>query len=212
MGPVEGTKFDILKLLAKQELSSQQMAESLGVSAAAVRQHLDTLEALGLVTRRKQITQPSRPTFLYRLSARGADAFPKRYDLLLSLVVDVILERQGRDAVTGLIEAAAERLAERVEPRFRTADERTRWTLLLDWLEEELEWQADVTDESEGRHRITIYQCPFREVSSREPMVCAVFFRTLIRALYGDVPVDPAATKPTTACCALVVGRDATRA
>src|SRR5437868_13401218 len=100
-----------MKLLTKQELSAQSLAKTLGVSAAAVRQHLETLNALGLVTRRKLVTKPSRPTYLYRLSGRGAETFPKRYDLLLSLMTAVIRERDGANAVTDMMQAAAERLA-----------------------------------------------------------------------------------------------------
>src|SRR5438876_5420129 len=119
-----GTKRDILKLLIKQELSAISLAETLGVSPAAVRQHLETLQALELVTRRKKVVRrPSRPTFLYRLSVQGAAIFPKRYDLLLGLVVEVLLERNGADAVEEIMRAAAEHLAERGRHRFRRGAE-----------------------------------------------------------------------------------------
>ena len=84
MEPPTGTRLDILERLLRRELSSQALAEELGISPAAIRQHLATLEALSLVTRRKVVTQPSRPTYLYRVSPQGMRVFPKRYDLLLS--------------------------------------------------------------------------------------------------------------------------------
>jgi predicted ArsR family transcriptional regulator len=201
----EGTKLDILKLLAKQELSAQGLAEALGVSATAVRQHLDTLEALGFVERRKQITQPSRPTYLYRLSARGSEVFPKRYDLLLSLLIEVIAEREGSHGVEEVVEAAARRFGERAESRFPRGDAVERLRALLEWMEAELQWQADVTSEAGGRHRIVIYQCPFREVSSRQPRVCDVFFRTLLDTLHQGLRVEAAAPLPSPACCGLLV-------
>ena len=37
-----GTKQDILKLLIRQEFSADSLARTLGVSPAAVRQHLET--------------------------------------------------------------------------------------------------------------------------------------------------------------------------
>src|SRR5580700_11221750 len=94
-----GTRLDILELLLKQELSSQSLALSLKVSPAAIRQHLGTLEALGLVSRRKVVTQPSRPTYLYRVSPQGMRVFPKRYDMLLALMIEVLSEHQGPGAV-----------------------------------------------------------------------------------------------------------------
>ena len=206
----EGTKHDIMNRLLRQELSAQSLAESLGVSAAAVRQHLDTLKALGLVVRRKVVTQPSRPTYLYRLSPHGIEAFPKRYDLLLSLLIDAMLERQGPHAVSDVVAAAARRLADRVRPRFGALDERRRWDLLVSWLEEELAWRADVAQEA-GARRITIHHCPFHEVSRHEPAVCGVFFRTLVQALYGDVGVEHIPAPGGPACCSLVIGSVAER-
>ena len=202
-----GTKRDILKLLIRQELSAISLAKTLGVSPAAVRQHLETLQALGLVTRRKRVaTRPSRPTFLYRLSAQGAGILPKRYDLLLGLVVEVLLERNGPGAVEEIIRAAAERLAERGRHRFRRGDEAAHSKQLVEWLEAELAWEADVATDRTGR-RITIHQCPFQDVAREYPNVCGVFFTTLLRALDAGADVEQAPTPPAPACCAFVLGR-----
>ncbi len=200
-----GTKHDILKLLIRQELAADALAASLGVSGAAVRQHLDTLRALGLVDRRKVVTQPSRPTYLYRLSPAGQRAFPKRYDMLLALVIEALLDRHGEGGVAEVVAAAAERLAARVQGRFASADERQRWDLLLGWLEEELAWQADAGEESDGTRRVVIHQCPFQDISRDHPAVCGVFFRTLVEALYGAVPVEHR-PEPAPACCSLRIG------
>jgi len=204
--PPQGTKYEILKLLVRQELSAQALAGHLNVTATAVRQHLETLHAQGLVTRRKIVTQPSRPTFLYRLSAGGAAAFPKRYDLLLGLFVDVLLERHGVEWVAVLLQDAAHRLAERVRPQFGVADPGRRWALLLAWLEDELAWHADVAAD-DGHYQITIHQCPFREIARTQPAVCGVFFRTLLQALYADVEVEHVGATTGPPCCLLRVAR-----
>ena len=202
----DGTKHDILRLLFKLELSSYALADRLGVSPTAVRQHLDTLGALGLVTRRKALTQPGRPTYLYRLSAEGKRAFPKRYELLLGHLIEVLLERHGPDAVAEVVEAAARRLAERMRGQFDRGDPRLRWERLVDWLEEELAWQADVTAEAGGRRRVVIHHCPFQDVARVHPAVCGVFLTTLVRALYGEAPVEHVPDAAGPACCALVLG------
>ncbi len=201
-----GTKQDILKLLVKQEHSAQSLAETLAVTPAAIRQHLETLTALGLVSRRKVVTQPSRPTYLYRLSPAGLRAFPKRYELLLGLVLDVIRDGEGPAAVTAVVQAAAERLARRVRPASGT--ESARPADLTDWadrLEQELAWQADIGPADGGGRRIVIYRCPFQDVARDHPDVCRVFFTTLLRALAGVAGVDALPAPPAPACCGLVV-------
>jgi len=201
----EGTKYEILKLLTKQELSAQSLGERLGVSGAAVRQHLETLYALGLVSRRKVVTKPSRPTFLYRLTRRGAQAFPKRYDLLLTLITDAMRERGGTSEVSDCVEAAAERLAAQLRGEFDAADTARRWESLMEWFERELAWHAVITAEPDGATRIRIHQCPFDAVSTRQPSVCGVFFRTLIRRLYQPTNVDHARLTDDVGCCELIV-------
>lgn len=200
-----GPRLDILELLLRQELSSQMLAERLGVSPAAIRQHLTTLEALGLVTRRKVVTQPSRPTYLYRVSPQGMRVFPKRYDLLLTQLIEVLTERQGPDGAGTIIEAAARRMAERVPARVTVAAGQARWQRLLEWLEAEFSWQADVAEEAGEARRLTIHQCPFQDLSKTQPDVCGLFFGTLIRSVCGDVRVDHAGAPAVPACCAFVV-------
>ena len=202
----EGTKYEIMRLLIKQELSAQSLAETLGVSPAAVRQHLETLNALGLLSRRKLVTKASRPTYLYRVSRQGAETFPKRYDLLVRLITDVIRERDGEAAMTAVVQAAAERLALSVKAQFEGVDSQRRWEALVDWFETEFAWHADVSIDPTGRRRITIHQCPFGAVARQQPVVCAVFFRTLVRALYIPADVEHAPSADGVACCSLLVG------
>lgn len=195
---VEGTKQQILKLLVRQEFSAKSLAEAVGISPTAIRQHLQTLQALDLVKRRKIVLRPSRPIFLYRLSDQGARTFPKRYDLLLGLVVEVLLERSSPSAVEDIVGAAARRFAERTRGRHAGK--------ILESLDTELAWQADVSGDAMGR-RITIHQCPFQDLSRDHPSVCGVFFTTLLRALYAGANVEQAPTPPAPACCAFVLDR-----
>ena len=200
-----GTRLEILELLLRQELSSQSMAERLKVSPAAIRQHLSTLEALGLVERRKLITQPSRPTYLYRVSPQGMRVFPKRYDLLLTEMLEVLAERTGPDGTGALVEAAARRVADRAGGQLIRGSDAERWRRLLEWIEAEFSWQATVEEGPGEVRQITIHQCPFQDLSKTQPDVCGVFFGALIRQACPRATVEhvPAPAEP--ACCAFVV-------
>ncbi len=200
-----GTRRDILEVLLKQELSSQNLAGILGVSPAAVRQHLSTLEALGLVTRRKVVTQPSRPTYLYRVSPHGMRIFPKRYDMLVAQLIEVLTEREGAGATGEIIQAAARRLAERARDRIQGAEGEERWGRLVGWLEHDFAWHAQVKKERDGTRRLTVHQCPFQDLSKSQPDVCGLFFAALIRSVCGDVPVEHTEAGTTPACCAFLV-------
>jgi len=199
-----GTRLDILESPLRQELSSQSLVEKLGVSPVAVRQHLTTLDALGLVRRRKVVTRPTRPTYLYRVSAQGMRTFPKRYDLLLTLIIEVLAEQQGAAAAVALIEAAGLE-GRRSGPRAPGAPAPDRWRRFLDWLEPECSRQAAVVEEASGARRLTIHQCPFQDLSKTEPDVCGVFFGTLIGEAGAQVTVEHAEAAAEPACCAFLV-------
>lgn len=200
-----GTRLDILERLLRQELSSQALAEELGISPAAIRQHLTTLEALSLVTRRKVVTQPSRPTYLYRVSPQGMRVFPKRYDLLLTHLIEVLTERQGPDGAATIIEGAARRVAERAPIGVTRAEGQNRWQRLVEWLDAEFAWQANVVEEAGNIRRVTIHQCPFQDLSKTQPDVCGLFFGTLIRSVCHGGAVEHAVVAGMPACCAFVV-------
>ncbi len=202
-----GTRLDIMELLLKQELSSQSLAESLRVSPAAIRQHLGTLEALGLVNRRKVVTQPSRPTYLYRVSPQGMRVFPKRYDLLLTQMLEILAEQQGPDGAGALVEAAARRVVERAGGHLLRGSDEERWRRLLEWIETEFSWQATVEEQPGQARRVTIHQCPFQDLSKTQPDVCGVFFGALIREACPQAGVEHAPAPAEPACCAFLVRR-----
>jgi DeoR family suf operon transcriptional repressor len=204
-GTPEGTKHAIMQLLLRQELRPSDLARKLGVTPTAVRQHLATLAALGLVERRRVPAGPSRPPELYRLSVEGRRIFPKRYDLLVAGLVEVLLEQAGTERTLELVADAARRLADRVPSALRDGDERERWTRLLAWLEHEFAWEADAVGMNGTPGRLIIHQCPFQDVSTRYPPVCGVFFSTLIEALQRGVRLEHVPNAPGEACCEFVV-------
>lgn len=200
-----GTRREILDLLLRDELTAGEMAARLGVSPTAVRQHLAPLLALELLTRRKDTPTTGRPTYRYRLSALGRRAFPKRHDLLLAGIVETLIDRHGVESVLDVVEGAARRLAVRVEGRFETLDDAGRWEAVLDWFEEEFEWEAESEREVSGKRRIVLHHCPFQAVSLEHPAVCGRFFTTLVSILADAARVEHVPIRDGTRCCALEV-------
>jgi predicted ArsR family transcriptional regulator len=200
-----GTKRDILQLLVRDELSANELAVGLGLTPAGVRAHLATLSALGLVERRRVAGAANRPTEFYRLSAAGRRAFPKRYDLLLAQLVEVLADRYGVDGLVDAVAAAARRLAARAGGEFAALAPTERWARLLQWLDGEFAWETDSIDDAEGGHRLVVHQCPFLDVSSNRPVVCGAFFASLIQALYGEAAVQHLPGAEGEACCAFSV-------
>lgn len=198
------TKSEILSLLTRQEWSVQDLAHRLSITGAAVRQHIAGLEAQGLVTHRKQGGEPNRPTFLYRLSEQGKEAFPKRYDLLAHVLLQSLEEEVGTEGASRALERAGEQVAADL-PSGRSADPAVRRRETLAALERELAWQGQWVEETNGELNLTLYLCPFQSVSKQHPEVCPAFFRGLFLELLqaGGVTCVPVTegSEAGIACC-----------
>jgi len=114
------TKESIVRILqAHGRATVGDLAEKCAVSDAAMRQHLDQLEADGLVTRTSGEATNSRgrpPTHwalatsaTERLHAHFPRAFPDRHSDLAAELLESIRESLGEDALTTVIEHRAQR-------------------------------------------------------------------------------------------------------
>ncbi|MFN2124484.1 MAG: helix-turn-helix transcriptional regulator, partial [Candidatus Promineifilaceae bacterium] len=94
-----------------------ELAEAAGVSPVTVRHHLNALQADGLIVFHTVRRKVGRPYYVYSLSEKGQEQFPKRYvrltsrllhelkiqlpseafnDVLISVVDSVLEERRGQ--------------------------------------------------------------------------------------------------------------------
>ncbi|HEU4464356.1 MAG TPA: ArsR family transcriptional regulator [Gemmatimonadota bacterium] len=199
----EGTKRGLLDLLVRQEQTAEQLAERLGVSPTAVRQHLATLSGLGLVERRKAGTRGGRPAFLYRLSGPGRRAYPKRHDLLVRELVATLIAREGEERTLAIVTEAAERLATKAEDEVGAAGHSGRTAATAAWLESEFSWEADVEETPEGGLRFVVHRCPFQAVSAMYPEVCGAFFRALLEGMTDAGPFHHSPLGDDFRCCVL---------
>lgn len=202
-----GVKRRVLDLLLRDECTAEEIAAELDVTGTAVRQHLATLQGLGLVDRRKADTRGGRPAFLYRLTEQGRRSYPKRHDLLSSELIETLLARDGRERTLAVVGETARRLAAENRARFDELAPAARWAAVMVWLEEELAWEADVEEGRGGARRVVLHQCPFRAVSADHPAVCGTFLAVLLERLTDSGPFVHHPIADGIACCALEVAR-----
>lgn len=193
-----GTRGTILRALARDELTSAELAEELAITATAVRQHLAVLRGLALVERRKETGAPGRPRFLYRISAEGRRAFPQRHDLLLGAVLEAMNAHHGYEATTENLRTAARRLADRLRPVLETETGPERWDRLAAAIEEEFGWPIEILEAEPGVRKLCIYACPFHDVGELRGDACGQFLEALLDELLEGVEVvsQPAEDAP----------------
>lgn len=116
----EGTRDRVARtILESGPTTAAVLAEGLGLTQAAVRRHLDTLLAEGLIEEREPRSTAGRgrgrPARLFVMTEAGRDSFDQAYDDLAASALRFVAEHGGREAVAAF---ARQRVAE-LESRYR---------------------------------------------------------------------------------------------
>src|SRR5947208_14418387 len=106
------TRMEVLELLRRKGRSSAEtIANDLGVTPNAVRQHLTNLERDGLVVSQPERSGRGRPSLLFALTERADSVFPKRYGQLATMVLQEVQEMGGPEALDEVFARVAARHA-----------------------------------------------------------------------------------------------------
>jgi predicted ArsR family transcriptional regulator len=113
--PTRRTVVELLKRCGP--LTVADLGARLGVSAVAVRRHLELLERDGFVVQTLQPSSRGRPAHLYSLTSEGHELFPRAYDQLALYLLAAAGAAFGADAVDELFARRQRALAERYRDR-----------------------------------------------------------------------------------------------
>ena len=120
---VRSTKSQILALLKRSAgCTVDELASALELARMTVRQHLATLERDNLIIAREVRRPTGRPHFVYSLTDKGEETFPKRYDHLADMLIDEVgfldsSEIEGLSRMTFVVDATtdAEQVVKQVD-------------------------------------------------------------------------------------------------
>jgi DeoR family suf operon transcriptional repressor len=168
LSPGRRAVLDALK--REGEVSAEQVAETVGVTVAAVRQHLAALESHGLVAHRDERPGPGRPRRRYCLTPAAEAYWPKRYGQLT-----VQLLGAAEDAHPGLVDEVfdhrrAERSA-RAAARLAGLGFDARVRALAAVLDED-GYLADCERLGAGHWRIVEHNCAILDVARQYGAAC----------------------------------------
>ena len=105
------TQNEILDLLRRDgPKTAQELARSLGVTTVAVRKHLTTMAAEGLIFAEVRRQQLGRPAYVYHLTEAGAAYSPGNYRYLALELLQELCALQGEERVVRILRAHRRRL------------------------------------------------------------------------------------------------------
>jgi predicted ArsR family transcriptional regulator len=168
----------------KSGASIDELAQALGVTRTAVRQHLAALGREGLVAPGGERATRGRPQRLYLLTQVGREAFPRHYSWFAQLLLEAMEAEHG---AAGL-RARLGRIASAVVAQLRRAPEREgrrhkvgKVASLMD----ELGYDAHTGKDIAGAPTIEADNCVFHELAMKNPQVCQ-FDLSLLSGLTGS--------------------------
>jgi predicted ArsR family transcriptional regulator len=182
---MQDTKQKILSLLKMNGgLTTGDLSDLLGISATAVRRHLNTLEAQELVAHRVEQRGMGRPSFIYELAAGASRVFPQSYAAFATDILQDLLELDGSEKLTDLFERRQEKRRQQYLSRASGETLSERVASLAQLLESEgrmTTWeQLD-----EDRFLLREHNCPILKVAEKfdHPCRCEVaLLRDILKA------------------------------
>jgi predicted ArsR family transcriptional regulator len=162
------------------------LAGRLGLTAAAIRRHLDVLEGAGVLESREQRVYGSRgrgrPARVFGLTDAGRATFYAAYDDLAITALQFVAETAGDDAVTRFAESRIADLEARYAANLATAAPGTSpAAALADALS--ADGYVASTQPSAVGEQLCQHHCPVAHVAERFPQLCeaetAAFSRLL---------------------------------
>ncbi|MCW2523274.1 MAG: transcriptional regulator [Frankiales bacterium] len=184
-------------------MTAAALAERLGLSAAAIRRHLDALVADGLLVEVEPRSSRAprgrgRPARAYALTDIGRSGFNHAYDDLASTALRYLRETGGETAVRAFADHRARTLADhlgtsvaasRRPPESEVSDGRgtitERVMLIAEALTDE-GYLANVEHAGSGL-QICQHHCPVAHVAAEFPELCEAETRALAEVLGSNV-------------------------
>jgi predicted ArsR family transcriptional regulator len=156
------TRRAIVKLLKTEgPLGTAQLAESLGLTAMAVRLHLYALQEEGMVAAEDRPVPVGRPAKSWRLTREADRHFPEAYAELSVALIDAMQETFGAEGLGRVLASRCARQRDEYVKRIRTADSLEKRLKDLAQVRTEEGYMAEVrADEEGGGFLLVENHCP----------------------------------------------------
>jgi DeoR family transcriptional regulator, suf operon transcriptional repressor len=168
-----GVQAEVLLMLKKhQPLTARELADRFDVTPNAMRRHLETLEAAGVVRHAREVRGVGGPVHAFHLTSSGEALFPRSYGSVLLDSLDDMAAERGREAVPEFFRRKWNALAEEAAPALARSPLAERVQLVAE-LWSSLGYMAEAkTDATSGRPVLCKHNCAIRAVAEQYPEVC----------------------------------------
>lgn len=185
--PVERkTRRAIVKLLKTEgPIDSAQLAQRLGLTAMAVRQHLYALQNENLVTAEERPGPVGRPAKYWKLTREADSLFPEAYAELSVSLISALKDTFGAEGLTQVLVSRCARQRVDYGRRIGPADSLPKKLRELARIRTEEGYMAEVKSEGGGSYLLVERHCPICAAATACQGFCSTeldLFRSVLGA------------------------------
>ncbi len=149
-----------------------ELAQALGVTRTAIRQHLAALMRDGFVVRGAERASGGRPLTLYVLTNEGRETFPRQYSWFARLLVEAMAQEHGAAGLRTRLGRIAASVVAQLPRRTPAGASQREKVAELSTLMDQLGYDARKVRDVGGAPTIEADNCIFHELAQRNPAVC----------------------------------------
>ncbi len=165
------TRQEILHYIKyKGEATTEALCGALEMTPSAMRQHLGMLVSEGMLETHRERSGPGRPKLRYVLTNESESAFEKRYEKVTLDLLEAIVEEDGYEKLTDLLNRRRKKILARYykEVTEDTLEARLQYLVKV---QSQQAYMADLEVEGET-FLLCEHNCPFIEVSRKYQQFC----------------------------------------
>jgi DeoR family suf operon transcriptional repressor len=184
----EDTKKVILNLLLGGPKTAGQIADKLKIQKSAIRSHLESLRAEQSIRSYNRVEGPGRPRKIYELTERGRELFPRRYDVILSHILQSIETTEGHEYIRKIIRSIADNIAQEIQDKIKNSSADLEESVrILNTVSNEMGFMSSFYKEDDNTYSIMSRNCIVHKVAfSNQDAICHGFHDRIIqKALEG---------------------------
>lgn len=187
------TRRAITKLLKTEgPIDSAQLAERLGLTAMAVRQHLYALQREGLVTAEERPVPIGRPAKFWLLTREADHLFPEAYAELSVALIDSVKDAFGDEGLERVLTSRCARQRADYGKRIKPGDSLERKLRQLASVRTEEGYMAEVRKEEDGTFLLVENHCPICAAANACQGFCSTELDLFRSVLGTDVTIERA--------------------
>jgi predicted ArsR family transcriptional regulator len=178
------TRRAIIKILKTQgPLDSARLADQLGLTAMAVRQHLYALQGEGHVEAEERPVPIGRPAKHWQLTREADQLFPEAYAELNVSLIQALRDTFGEEGLEQVLVSRCARQRQDYVKRIRASDPLDKKLKELARVRTEEGYMAEVRREKDGSYLLLENHCPICEAANSCQGFCSTeldLFRSVL--------------------------------